>query len=77
MHLAAAAGTPVIALFGPTDPARTGPYGSGHAVIRAELSCSPCFLKKCQTKKCMEDISPGQVFAAVEKINKGDMNAFK
>jgi len=77
MHLAAAAGTPVIALFGPTDPARTGPYGSGHAVIRAELSCSPCFLKKCPTKKCMEDISPGQVFAAVEKINKGDMNAFK
>ena len=57
MHLAAAVGTPVIALFGPTDPARTGPYGSGHTVIRTELPCSPCFLKKCSTKKCMEDIS--------------------
>ena len=67
MHLAAAMGTPVIALFGPTDPARTGPYGSGHAVIRTELPCGPCFLKKCPTKKCMEDISPAQIIAAVEK----------
>jgi 3-deoxy-D-manno-octulosonic-acid transferase/heptosyltransferase-1 len=70
MHLAAAVGTPVIALFGPTDPARTGPYGLGHVVIRAGLDCSPCFLKKCPTTKCMEDISPQQVFAAVEKIIK-------
>jgi len=68
MHLAAAVGTPVIALFGPTDPARTGPYGTGHTVIRAGLSCSPCLLKKCPTKQCMEDILPEQVFAAVGKI---------
>lgn len=68
MHLAAAAGTPVIALFGPTDPARTGPYGAGHIVLRAGLACSPCFKKKCATRQCMEDISPGQVAAAVEKI---------
>ena len=67
MHLAAAMETPVIALFGPTDPARTGPYGTGHTIIRTELSCSPCFLKKCSTKKCMEDISPQQVFVAVKK----------
>jgi 3-deoxy-D-manno-octulosonic-acid transferase/heptosyltransferase-1 len=67
MHLAVAVETPVIALFGPTDPVRTGPYGAGHTIIRAELSCSPCFSKKCSTKKCMEDISPQQVFAAVEK----------
>ena len=70
MHLAAAAGTPVIALFGPTDPKRTGPYGSGHTIIRTEIDCSPCFLKKCPTKKCMEDITPEQVFAAVKNIIK-------
>jgi heptosyltransferase I len=70
MHLAAAVGTPVIALFGPTDPARTGPYGPGHTIIRTELACSPCLLKKCPTKKCMEDITPRQVFAAVEKLTK-------
>ena len=67
MHLAVAVETPVIALFGPTDPARTGPYGAGHTIIRTELPCSPCFLKKCSTKQCMKDISPRQVFAALEK----------
>lgn len=77
MHLAAAVGTPVVALFGPTDPARTGPYGGGHRVIKAQLPCSPCFLKKCTTKKCMEDISVEQVFAVVENINKGESNAVK
>ena len=72
MHLAAAVGTPVIALFGPTDPARTGPYDEGHTIIRAELPCSPCFLKKCATKKCMKEILPEQVFAVVEnKLTKG------
>ena len=71
MHLAAAVETPVIAIFGPTDPARTGPYGAGHAIIRTELPCSPCFLKKCSTKKCMEDIAIENVFAVVkEKLTK-------
>jgi 3-deoxy-D-manno-octulosonic-acid transferase/heptosyltransferase-1 len=71
MHLAAAAGIPVIALFGPTDPARTGPYGAGHTVLRTQMACSPCFLKKCSTKQCMKDITPRQVFAAIEKtLNK-------
>lgn len=65
MHLAAAMGSPVIALFGPTDPARTGPYGAGHTIIRADLPCSPCFSKKCSTKKCMEDIAVEKVWAAV------------
>jgi heptosyltransferase I len=77
MHMAAAVQTPVIALFGPTDPARTGPYGSGHTVIRTQLPCSPCFMKKCATKKCMEDISVDEVFAAVEKNNKGGTNVIK
>ena len=68
MHLAAAVKAPIIALFGPTDPARTGPYGSGHSIVRTEIVCSPCFLKKCPTKKCMEDISVEQVFVAVKKF---------
>ena len=68
MHLAAAVGTPVIALFGPTDQARTGPYGKGHTVIRVNLPCSPCLLKKCPTKECMGKITPEQVYATVERI---------
>jgi len=67
MHLAAAVGTPVIALFGPTDPKRTGPYGQGHTVIRKELPCSPCFLKKCESRECMREITVEEVFEAVRK----------
>ncbi|MGA3207349.1 MAG: glycosyltransferase family 9 protein [Syntrophales bacterium] len=70
MHLAAAMGTPVIALFGPTDPSRTGPYGKGHVVIQRELSCSPCFLKKCASMECMSGITIEEVFhAAREKLS--------
>jgi len=47
MHLAAAVGIPVVAIFGPTAPWRTGPFGSGHQVIRAGLKCSPCFKRQC------------------------------
>jgi len=67
MHIAAAAGTPVVALFGPTSPARTGPYGKEHTVIRREIDCSPCFLKKCETRQCMKDISVEEVFQAVKE----------
>ena len=68
MHLAAAMGTPVVAIFGPTAPWRTGPYGSGHRVVRADLECSPCFKRQCETIDCMHQISVGQVFDAVSKI---------
>jgi 3-deoxy-D-manno-octulosonic-acid transferase/heptosyltransferase-1 len=69
MHLAAAVGTPVIALFGPTDPRRTGPYGEGHLVIQKALSCSPCLLKKCDSMQCMRGISVEDIFEAVrEKV---------
>lgn len=67
MHIAAAIGKPVVALFGPTAPWRTGPYGEGHIVVRKELPCSPCFLKKCKDLKCMKDIKVEDVMAAVEK----------
>jgi heptosyltransferase-1 len=68
MHIAAAVGTPVVALFGPTDPDRTGPYGPGHRVIRSGLSCMPCFRKQCDTVRCMREIGVGEVFAAVQEM---------
>jgi 3-deoxy-D-manno-octulosonic-acid transferase/heptosyltransferase-1 len=67
MHLAAAVGTPVVALFGPTDPLRTGPYGEGHRVVRKALPCSPCFLKTCESQQCMRDITVEEVFEAVKE----------
>jgi lipopolysaccharide heptosyltransferase I len=49
MHLAAALGRPVLAVFGATDPVRTGPYGAGHQVITVEdLSCRPCRARTCR-----------------------------
>jgi 3-deoxy-D-manno-octulosonic-acid transferase/heptosyltransferase-1 len=71
MHLAAGMGTPVIALFGPTDPARTGPYGAGHRIIRRGLDCMPCFRKRCETRTCMREITAEEVFAAAEEMLAG------
>ncbi len=66
MHMAAALGTPVVALFGPTDPRHTAPYGEGHTVLRRDLFCSPCFLKRCPYgHECMEELEVGEVVEAV------------
>ena len=67
MHIAAAMGCPVVALFGPTAPWLTGPYGKGHRIIREEMECSPCFKKKCGHLSCMKDITVDRVFDAVEE----------
>ncbi|MCG6534916.1 MAG: lipopolysaccharide heptosyltransferase II [Syntrophales bacterium LBB04] len=74
MHIAAAMETPVVALFGPTDPVRTGPFGKNHIVIRKNISCSPCFKKKCSTKKCMQQIEVEEVFQAVESLINGKLS---
>lgn len=69
MHLAAAVGTPVVALFGPTAPWRTGPFGKGHKIIRAGLCCSPCFKRQCTAIDCMKQISVDDVLAGVNKLD--------
>jgi heptosyltransferase I len=68
MHLAAALGTPVAALFGPTAPWRTGPFGDGHQVVRLDLPCSPCFKRQCPSPRCLNELYPAMVEAACEKI---------
>lgn len=45
MHMAAALRRPLVALFGPTNPSRTGPYGRTADVLRIDLDCSPCYFK--------------------------------
>lgn len=63
MHIAAFTDTPVVALFGPTDPAKVGPYGAGHRVIRREgLDCLACRKRSCEDRQCLERISPEEVF---------------
>ena len=68
MHIAAAVGTPVVALFGPTSAVRTGPYGVGHDVLTGKVPCSPCFSRTCQHTShlaCLTIITPDQVLSAV------------
>lgn len=69
LHLGAALGVPTVSIFGPTDPARNGPYGNKHAVICKTLSCSFCWKRKCplQTRECMESVTTDEVFDAVKK----------
>jgi 3-deoxy-D-manno-octulosonic-acid transferase/heptosyltransferase-1 len=68
MHIAAAMKCPVVALFGPTSPARTGPYGNGHRVVRSGAACSPCFKKTCPDPHCMRAIGVEDVFEAVASL---------
>lgn len=70
MHIAAAVGTPVIAIFGPTRPVRTGPYGNGHVVLQSNLPCIRCLKKRCDDLKCMEAITVNNVLTAVKGILK-------
>ena len=65
MHAAAACRVPTYALFGPTNPVETGPYGEGHTIFAGHCSDRPCFCFECKTKLCMKSISPEDIFAAI------------
>jgi ADP-heptose:LPS heptosyltransferase len=69
MHVAAALGKPVVALFGPTEPRRTGPYGQVERVLRiSELPCVPCLKDRCAFAKpmeCLRALAPTRVYHEV------------
>ena len=70
MHIAAAVGTPTVALFGPTDPVRHKPYGAGHTIIEKPVACRPCYKRTCHRQDapylCMTEIDPTEVVKALE-----------
>ena len=74
MHVAAALGTPVVAIFGSTSPGLTAPGLPGHSrcfVLQAEVACSPCFLRECPIDfRCMKQIEVVQTVEAV--LNTGE-----
>lgn len=80
MHVAAAVGTPVVAVFGPTSPACTGPYGDGHTVLTSSVHCRPCFRRQCDnpnTNECLTSITVDEVVHASRIIlqrKRGDDN---
>jgi heptosyltransferase-2 len=65
MHVAAAVGLPVVAVFGPTDPLGTAPVTPRCTVVQEKPYCSPCFLRRCPTDhRCMTRVTPDMVEAA-------------
>jgi heptosyltransferase-2 len=69
MHVAAAAGIPVVGIFGSTDPEGTAPVTQQFSLIREPVSCSPCFLRRCPVDhRCMTRISVDSVFSAARAI---------
>jgi lipopolysaccharide heptosyltransferase I len=71
MHIAAALNVPVIAIFGPTDPAKTGPYGWQTSrklkVVKTRVPCSPCRKKRCRELICMTNVSVNAVFKELKE----------
>jgi heptosyltransferase-2 len=69
MHLANALGVPVVGVFGPTDPAATGPLRPPSRVVKRDVPCWPCYYRECPLDhRCMTLILPEDVAAAAESI---------
>ena len=72
MHVAAAVGTPTVAVFGSTSPTWTRPFGLGHEVIYKAVECSPCYQKTCPIGYiCLNRITVDEVLKAAQKKLKG------
>ncbi|HEY1663436.1 MAG TPA: lipopolysaccharide heptosyltransferase II [Verrucomicrobiae bacterium] len=74
MHLAAALGVSIVAIFGSTSPELTGPiFSNGTRILKSDAPCSPCFLRECPIDfRCMKGIAVEQVVAEVLKVTSQD-----
>ena len=74
MHIAAALGRPLVAVYGSSDPSYTPPLGTSAEIIYLGLSCSPCFERECPLGhlRCLYDIEPERALAALEKVAPAD-----
>jgi heptosyltransferase-2 len=70
MHVAAAVGTPLVALYGSSTPAYTPPLTDKAEVLYLGLDCSPCFKRECPLghKNCLERITAGDALAALKRV---------
>lgn len=67
LHVAAAMKVPLVALFGPTSPARHVPPGENINVLVKSFECMPCYKTECKTHKCMWGISPSEIYDVIKK----------
>ena len=72
-HLAAAVGTPYVALFGPTPPGRVVPYRCEHLAVVTDAACAACYRKQCPLPECtcMHAITPAMVISKLQKALDG------
>ena len=72
MHIAVALNKPVVSVFGPTSPLRTGPYGRPLSVVQADVSCTPCYLRKLarcpHDHLCMQQVASSTVIERVDRL---------
>lgn len=68
LHIAALLRRPLVALFGPKDPAIYGPYGTRCEIVLAGSDCAPCTRRRCDHVRCMMDIMPETVVGAAERM---------
>jgi lipopolysaccharide heptosyltransferase I len=72
MHIAVALARPLVSVFGPTSPLRTGPYGRGEVVVQAAMECSPCYLRKLarcpHDHACMREVTSAMVIERLESL---------
>lgn len=65
MHLACTTGKPVIAIIGPTNPYRTGPYGKNCIIVKRDVPCSPCKERDCKKLYCMKNITVDDIMSII------------
>lgn len=70
MHIAAALDVPLVAVFGPEDPVRHGPFmdAGRYRIVRRAVSCHPCTKSECEHLSCLESIDPGEVYEAAVSL---------
>ena len=67
MHIAAALGKPLVTIFGPTNPIRTGPYARPESVVRVDIPCSPCYSRHCSHTSCLRWLTIEPVLATASQ----------
>lgn len=72
MHLSVAVGTPTVAIMGPTDINRNGPFGPGHEAVVTPRACAGCWRRKCEKQlDCLEAVTVDEVYQRVMRLNNG------